>query len=200
MINRRQVRSARGVGRVGARPQTLCPRSRLQTTVSSGGSHGEFVRVTMPIHAFFGRQLRVIRHIREGRTRHFIDVEHPLAPLLGLRLPVQWTDRATPDALPARPEGWPRLSPEVALDFVGLIGLLTTQSTVGRSGSRTGRRQPGGCVGRLPKKRQHPDRGTPGASTQGTGHRAPPKRHGAAVGHARDQGRVERGQGRRGGR
>jgi hypothetical protein len=200
---------ARDRGRVG---EALCQDVRCSlegapsggtgqhTAPREGDRHAGFVRVTMPIHAFFGRRLRVIREVRGRRVGHVVDVEHPLAPKVGLRLPVEWTDLTTPITAPSVPEPRPRFSPEVVVAVARQVEALIGQGLVGVRGSCTTAcsNGQGDDHGRTPDR----DGRQPGGTRfgrRGPGPRAPARPRAERVGDAGTQGAAGQARKRQGG-
>jgi hypothetical protein len=57
------------------------------------------VTITLPVHPLAGQQLAVVRHVRSvDGQRRYVDAEHPRG--WTIRLPVEWTDRGSPQAPP----------------------------------------------------------------------------------------------------
>ena len=170
------------------------------TTPREGNRHAGFVRVTMPIHAFFGRRLRVIREVRGRRVGHVVDVEHPLARKVGLRLPVEWTDLVTPVMAVSVRDPRPRFSAEVAVAVARQIEALIGQGLVVARGScmAMGSSNQGVDRGHTPRR---DDRRAGGACVRrrGPGSRAPTAQHPESVGDAGAQGNGRRTRKLRGG-
>ena len=96
-----------------------------ETRVSDDG----FCQVTMPIHAFHGRRLRVIRFHRKFNGRREVDVEHPMDARSSLRLPIEWTDLASPLVLPVAEKRAPRLSPRSARALAASVAAVLDAAT-----------------------------------------------------------------------
>jgi hypothetical protein len=72
--------------------------SHSQTTTCAGPVSG-CVTITLPTHPLQGVQLPVIRTARSQDGRRYVDVEHP--PGWCMRLPIEWTDRSSPQVPPS---------------------------------------------------------------------------------------------------
>ncbi len=76
-----------------------------------------FARVTMPIHAFFGQQLEILRFYRRKDGRREIAFVHPHDRRGVLRVPIEWTDLGSPVEAPRVNARCPTLASRVARDL-----------------------------------------------------------------------------------
>lgn len=79
----------------------------------------ERVTVTLPIHPLKGVALPVARFIRSQDGRRYVDVEHP--PGRYMRLPLAWTDRASPLVPPSVGGRAARLSVPALLELASAV-------------------------------------------------------------------------------
>ena len=101
-----------------------------QTACRNGGSPPATVMVTLPVHAFFGRRLTVVRQFRSRLRGVVVEVEHPEDRRLLIWLPIEWTELSTRNPSATCERGASRLRVEDLLQVLAVLNAINGRTLV----------------------------------------------------------------------
>lgn len=180
MIRQPSGQTASG-GRIRLRPEPWPPSTSRQhhhTAAAGRYNLADTATVTLVVHPLVGSVLPVVRGVRCSDGRRYLDLQHPAGHVF--RLPIEYTDQATPSVPTALPFG------EVRVSVAGLLKLVSAVAAAQSTGQKLDEDGCQGGTGRRSAEQTPRSSATPSSGEHSAGH---PHADDVAGGKRRDLGR-----------